>query len=579
MPLVSELELEDELGLEFRMPLRVLRCAGPSRYTIGSFPRYQNTFRSLPLAEKQKLGVIANLIRRSFQTGCRPLLAVRLVGHADRDLQRGPEFEHRISLERALALRQELGRRLPPAISSRIAWDTAGAGAARLVVERPRAEPERARNRRVEVSLSYDRPEPNDPPYIRWVQSCLNSILGARLAITGLLDSKTRGAVRSFQQRRSLTPSGFLNAATLASLITTCGFPQILTTWGWPDAPTSGAATREPRIHAPSTGWNGATVGVGRVDRIPIDGLSTANPDEDRLTAAAESAKQRAVVLKPYYLNQANTTIDVLLHLHGHNVGYRQRKTRDGHQCLVVGSVRDIECDRMAQQFEVWGFSGGRSLRIRGERLIAVLAQGTSGSSFGTGAEGVFLDPKAYLTDIFGKLKSELPEGAQPGRIILSGHSGAGRPLSKMLESGNAPSSVAMVILFDAINGYPKDPTQLLRFKSWVEAQIANDIRSTAGKSEADQLNYLAHSMRFRGYHSNEGYYDLPYVKLADAINKALAPSATATLASQRVIDALTDNYKVFKVGGDHDGIVGNPTALFRGARPLEVALAKFPEP
>jgi Trypsin len=132
-----------------------LSCPSESRYTASGFPRYHNTVRSLPPAEQSKIAAVARLIAASFRPGCRPIRAVRLVGHADRDLQRGPVFEKQISEARAarvqLALKKLIGH---PTIVSRIVWQPAGIGATALVLRNPRTEEERARNRRVDIFLS-----------------------------------------------------------------------------------------------------------------------------------------------------------------------------------------------------------------------------------------------------------------------------------------------------------------------------------------------------------------------------------------------------------------------------------------
>src|SRR5215471_5221508 len=74
---------ESEWELEQRT-----RCPVSTTATVSGFPRYQNTVGSLPPSEQQKVRAAALLIVRSFQPGCRPILSVRLVGHADRDLAR-----------------------------------------------------------------------------------------------------------------------------------------------------------------------------------------------------------------------------------------------------------------------------------------------------------------------------------------------------------------------------------------------------------------------------------------------------------------------------------------------------------
>ena len=207
---------------------QALACPGPSSQTVSGFPRYQNSVRSLPPVEQQKIRSIARLISQSFQPGCPPIRTVRLVGHADRDVQRGAVFEKRISAERALAVQQALKQLISnPAISSRIAWDAGGVGATSLVVPNPRNEAERARNRRVEIWLDGKGPDPSNPDYIRWVQSCLNQVLGTSLAVTGVMEPRTRSAIRAFQQRQGLAVNGIINPQTVAAFINFCGFPLI----------------------------------------------------------------------------------------------------------------------------------------------------------------------------------------------------------------------------------------------------------------------------------------------------------------------------------------------------------------
>jgi outer membrane protein OmpA-like peptidoglycan-associated protein len=122
--------------------------------TVGGFPQYQNTIAALSPAERAKINLIARQIVGSFQPGRRPIRTVRLVGHADRDLRRGPAFERRISGERALAVQKGLIAAIKsPRIVGQITWQRIAAGAAQLVVPNPRSEAERRRNRRVDVAL------------------------------------------------------------------------------------------------------------------------------------------------------------------------------------------------------------------------------------------------------------------------------------------------------------------------------------------------------------------------------------------------------------------------------------------
>ena len=152
MTTLSESELESEAEWE---AAGAPSCPRLAPVTVGRFPRYAESIASLPPAEQQKVRRLAEIIVRSHRPGCRPVLQVNLVGHADRDYQRGPDFEHRISAHRALTVQRALQRLIGnPKILPRIVWHARGAGARHLIVPSPRNEAGRSRNRRVEVALS-----------------------------------------------------------------------------------------------------------------------------------------------------------------------------------------------------------------------------------------------------------------------------------------------------------------------------------------------------------------------------------------------------------------------------------------
>lgn len=121
---------------------------------VSRFARYGNTVQSLPKDEQARIGQIARHIIRSYRSGCQPIRTIRLIGHADRDPQRGSAFEKKISGDRVRVVEEALIRLINnPKISQQITWQRISAGASRLVVQHPTTEKDRARNRRVEVFL------------------------------------------------------------------------------------------------------------------------------------------------------------------------------------------------------------------------------------------------------------------------------------------------------------------------------------------------------------------------------------------------------------------------------------------
>jgi outer membrane protein OmpA-like peptidoglycan-associated protein len=194
-------------------------CPGPASETVGGFPRYQNTVASLSRTEQEKVKKIAGLIVSSVRLGCPSIVTVQLIGHADFDPgreRREPGFMHKISFQRALAVKAALERLIAnPAISARVAWSASGVAATRLAVLNPRNEQERRLNRRVEVLFRTINPV------------CLKQALGTSIALHRPIAPEKRMAIRGFQQRHGLPASGIMTSQTLAALVTRCGFPQI----------------------------------------------------------------------------------------------------------------------------------------------------------------------------------------------------------------------------------------------------------------------------------------------------------------------------------------------------------------
>jgi hypothetical protein len=242
--------------------------------------------------------------------------------------------------------------------------------------------------------------------------------------------------------------------------------------------------------------------------------------------------------------------VDVLLHLHGHGIGFR----RPGGS----GAARDETIDKTESQLE-------DSKR----NMIAVLPQGNYRSNFGE------FDSDDYLTKVFAKLTATprppdgkqmvLPSGKTPGRVVLSAHSGGGNTVVRMLnEPGRSrlPATMAELVLFDGLHGKSYDVVN-----TWLQEKLDHDLTELTNSkrkgNEKEQRTYLATSPRFRGYHTataGKGY-SRTYKPVDDFLTKWFADNEAA-LGGQNTLayQGLRHNYKVVTTGlgpGDHENIMG----------------------
>ena len=284
--------------------------------------------------------------------------------------------------------------------------------------------------------------------------------------------------------------------------------------------------------------------------------------------------------------------VDVLLHLHGHGVGYRELEPgkSESLKVLKAGQLRDVELYQMEQQLLSHASASKRL-------IIAVLPQGSERSDFGD----LKSNSDAYLTEVFAKLVPKyLPNGAILGRVIVSGHSGGGpTAMAIAAKSGKRTD----VLLFDAINsscaekeeekdkngntvtdkdGKPKmkckrcASNEYLTASRWVTDRIKVDIKSLDGKTEAQQVIKLkTNGTRFRGYTSvslttkNTCSYGHWYKKLKTDIETTIAKLKV----SEALANQLRQNYQVQEAKG-LTGFKGNELhERMMGQGNLEAAL------
>lgn len=333
----------------------------------------------------------------------------------------------------------------------------------------------------------------------------------------------------------------------------------------WSDA-TSDAA-KSAQTTAPAVPWNKAESSVAGVRRIPLEGIAGGSTSKDPQSATKEAADNRAIALIPASLDTSQP-VDVLLHLHGHNVGYRQRATKgQDDETLAPGTVRDVESDRIEQQ-----------IAASKRPIIGVLPQGTAGSGFGK------LNSDAYIAEVFKALTAKGAWGAGAaapavGRVILSGHSGAGAPIADMLDepgTPRSPSKLAEVALFDAING----PNELRMVTAWVLRHLDADLAALTALGTASgvaatpaQAAYLQKSIRFRAYYTNSSYRER-HEKLQKSIDDWFKANAATTLGVGSLLyTQLYDNYRTIPVHhGAHNVILGKDDKLLDALTALPAA-------
>jgi hypothetical protein len=138
-------------------------CIPIMRDEIRGWGRYRIFADSLPLSEREKINRLADVVVTSFsKQGCIPLGQITVVGHADKD-QRGPQFELRVSEERATTVSAALAkaimalwrqRRMGKFARGAVAFSKRGVGATVPDRSNRPVVRDRTQNRRVEVTIT-----------------------------------------------------------------------------------------------------------------------------------------------------------------------------------------------------------------------------------------------------------------------------------------------------------------------------------------------------------------------------------------------------------------------------------------
>lgn len=261
---------------------------------------------------------------------------------------------------------------------------------------------------------------------------------------------------------------------------------------------------------------------VGHARRIPLAGLP---------------GPAQAIIVLPAQITGGPQPVDVLLHFHGRNAGYK--------------AGRDISVDEIEAQLE------GSN-----RRMLAVLPQGTADADFGQ------FDASNYLAAVFTTLDSMKIWSPTPrrGSVVLSGHSGGGKVAADLATSGSVQGATELA-LFDGING----PAELAAIETWVLAQLDSAAIRLGGPVKGDPakedqvLNTVA---RLRTYHSGPATAPptrqrLDYPGLHATLKATIAHwfDGHGADLSPHAASELRARFTVIATGErDHDRMVGGPS-------------------
>jgi hypothetical protein len=248
------------------------------------------------------------------------------------------------------------------------------------------------------------------------------------------------------------------------------------------------------------------------MQRVPIPGLTTLNRNASLVPEAEGSAAQRGIAYVPNGFD-ASTAVEILVHLHGHNIGSRERSKKT----TAPGTVRDVLLDKIEQQ-----------VVASGRRMIVLLPQGTPSSVFGPTSASDF-DIGKFIDEALAALVTAGVLSTKPGvgPVVLSGHSGGGGQLAVLLSQKGMPRIPATVegeFLFEAINGTNELAAQTAFLTGKLNAALAA-IKAAA--DDAAKSAYLATSFRFAGFYNSE-YYIPFYTQLKQSLDAWFSHNAAA---------------------------------------------------
>jgi hypothetical protein len=292
-------------------------------------------------------------------------------------------------------------------------------------------------------------------------------------------------------------------------------------------------------------GWNAQDTNVWGTLRIPVEELPSGfTGDDPQQPYTNESARKRAIVVIPENADLSSGKVEVLLHFHGRNIGYRER--------AAEGTVRDVEADMIEQQ-----------LAGSARNIVAVLPQGrlqgdAQMTKFGIG------DPTTYVNDVLELALPHLPANRQPtdgkleaSRLVVSGHSGGGPYAAAYANYAQQPSSTEQewvdappLLLFDGING----PGELQQLEQWLDAWLREDLRWLTAAADPSAL-LDRRGLKFRSTWGTGS--DPVYKRMNESLHTWLTTWFKNNSALASVAAKWRSQYRIQQFAGQHDYQVG----------------------
>jgi D-alanyl-D-alanine carboxypeptidase len=282
----------------------------------------------------------------------------------------------------------------------------------------------------------------------------------------------------------------------------------------------------------------------GAVRRITVEGL-TRGFRPPKKARPGDPTPGEAIVLIPPSVVDGSRPVEVLVHLHGHGIGFRtqtKQLLKDvRHAGTKVGEVRDVVIDKTEAQ-----------LAASGRHMVAVLPQGGTHSEFGSN-----FDPKSYSEEAFTRLVAMgiWKQAPAVDGVVLSGHSGAGATFAATMRAqAQRPDYLREVVMFDSING----SGELKSIAGWLLRQLGSDLTALKAASVKDRPQLLSTGFRFRGYFSHNWIYPDMYKQLETQLN-AWFDRNSGELERLGVAGQLRQNYLPIIDAGNvaHERIMG----------------------